>query len=73
VKQGSRRRQELRKSPGLPAGAGHKPRTFHEALQMYWFVHLGTITELNGWDAMTPGHSTSICSPSTRRIWPTAA
>ncbi len=34
----------------------HKPRTFHEALQMYWFVHLGTITELNGWDAMTPGH-----------------
>ncbi|MDP3478899.1 MAG: glycyl radical protein [Desulfoprunum sp.] len=34
----------------------HKPRTFREALQMYWFVHLGTITELNGWDAMTPGH-----------------
>jgi len=33
-----------------------KPDTFHEALQMYWFVHLGTITELNGWDAMTPGH-----------------
>lgn len=34
----------------------HAPRTFHEALQMYWFVHLGTITELNGWDAMSPGH-----------------
>ena len=33
-----------------------KPETFHEALQMYWFVHLGIITELNGWDAMTPGH-----------------
>jgi trans-4-hydroxy-L-proline dehydratase len=33
-----------------------RPRTLHEALQMYWFVHLGTITELNGWDAMTPGH-----------------
>ena len=32
------------------------PRTFHEALQMYWFVHLGTISELNGWDAMSPGH-----------------
>jgi formate C-acetyltransferase len=32
------------------------PRTYHEALQMYWFVHLGTITELNGWDAMSPGH-----------------
>jgi formate C-acetyltransferase len=34
----------------------HRPETFHEAVQMYWFVHLGTITELNGWDAMTPGH-----------------
>lgn len=32
------------------------PRDFWEALQMYWFVHLGTITELNGWDAMSPGH-----------------
>ncbi len=34
----------------------HAPRDFWEALQMYWFVHLGTITELNGWDAMNPGH-----------------
>jgi trans-4-hydroxy-L-proline dehydratase len=34
----------------------HPPRNFWEAIQMYWFVHLGTITELNGWDAMNPGH-----------------
>lgn len=34
----------------------YAPQTFHEALQMYWFIHLGTITELNGWDAMNPGH-----------------
>jgi pyruvate formate-lyase/glycerol dehydratase family glycyl radical enzyme len=34
----------------------HAPRDLWEALQMYWFVHLGTITELNGWDAMSPGH-----------------
>ncbi len=34
----------------------HAPRNFAEALQTYWFVHLGTITELNGWDAMSPGH-----------------
>ena len=33
----------------------HAPRTFHEALQYYWFVHLGVITELNGWDAFSPG------------------
>ncbi len=31
------------------------PRDLWEAIQMYWFVHLGTITELNGWDAMSPG------------------
>ena len=35
----------------------HAPRTFHEAVQMYWFVHLGTIIELNGWDAMNPSRS----------------
>jgi trans-4-hydroxy-L-proline dehydratase len=34
----------------------HSPRNMWEAIQMYWFVHLGTITELNGWDAMNPGH-----------------
>ena len=34
----------------------HAPRNFWEALQTYWFVHLGTIMELNGWDAMNPGH-----------------
>lgn len=34
----------------------HAPRDFWEALQMYWFMHLGTIIELNGWDAMNPGH-----------------
>ena len=33
----------------------HAPRTFHEALQYYWFVHLGVITELNGWDSFSPG------------------
>ncbi|WP_035294410.1 trans-4-hydroxy-L-proline dehydratase [Clostridium sp. KNHs214] len=31
------------------------PRTFHEALQMYWFVHLGVISELNTWDSFNPG------------------
>lgn len=31
------------------------PRTFREALQMYWFVHLCVISELNPWDAYNPG------------------
>ena len=37
----------------VPANA---PRDFHEALQYYWFCHLAVITELNGWDAFSPGH-----------------
>jgi pyruvate formate-lyase/glycerol dehydratase family glycyl radical enzyme len=41
----------------------HKPETFWEAIQMYWFVHLGTITELNGWDAMNPGHFDQHLAP----------
>ncbi len=34
----------------------HAPRDFQEALQAYWFVHLGVTTELNTWDAFCPGH-----------------
>jgi formate C-acetyltransferase len=33
----------------------HAPKTFHEALQHYWFIHLGVITELNPWDSFNPG------------------
>ena len=44
----------------VPANA---PRNFWEAIQMYWFVHLGTITELNGWDAMNPGHFDQHLAP----------
>jgi pyruvate formate-lyase/glycerol dehydratase family glycyl radical enzyme len=33
----------------------YPPRTFWEALQMYWFVHLGVVIELNVWDSFNPG------------------
>ena len=33
----------------------HAPRDFWEALQYYWFVHLGVITEINTWDSFNPG------------------
>lgn len=36
----------------VPAKA---PRNFWEALQMYWFVHLSVISELNTWDSFCPG------------------
>jgi pyruvate formate-lyase/glycerol dehydratase family glycyl radical enzyme len=31
------------------------PKTVHEMLQHYWFIHLGVITELNPWDSFNPG------------------
>jgi formate C-acetyltransferase len=33
----------------------HAPRDLHEALQYYWFVHLGVTIELNTWDSYCPG------------------
>lgn len=50
------RRQELEQMAAMcrhvPA---HAPRTFWEALQYYWFVHVGVVTELNPWDSFNPG------------------
>jgi len=50
------RRKELKKIADVcthvPAQA---PRDFWEALQYYWFIHLGVITELNPWDSFNPG------------------
>ena len=33
----------------------NKPKTYWQAIQMYWFAHLGVTTELNPWDAYSPG------------------
>ncbi|MGD2115515.1 MAG: glycyl radical protein [Acidobacteriota bacterium] len=45
----------------------HAPRSFHEALQSYWFCHLAVITELNGWDSFNPGHLDQHLEPFFRR------
>jgi pyruvate formate-lyase/glycerol dehydratase family glycyl radical enzyme len=45
----------------------HPPRDFWEALQYYWFVHLGVTTELNPWDAFNPGHLDQHLYPFYRR------
>ena len=59
----SRKAELLRIAEVCRRVPAHAPRNFWEALQMYWFVHLGTITELNGWDAMTPGHLDQHLAP----------
>ncbi|GAP13045.1 pyruvate-formate lyase [Longilinea arvoryzae] len=45
----------------------HAPRDFWEALQYYWFVHLGVTSELNTWDAFNPGHLDQHLTPFYRR------
>ena len=41
----------------------HAPKTFWQAIQMYWFVHLGVTTELNPWDAYSPGRFDQHLNP----------
>jgi pyruvate formate-lyase/glycerol dehydratase family glycyl radical enzyme len=45
----------------------HAPRDFWEALQTYWFVHLGVTTELNPWDAFCPGKLDQHLAPFYRK------
>lgn len=51
-----KRKKELKKIAEIcrhvPA---HQPVDFWEALQYYWFVHVGVITEFNTWDSFNPG------------------
>jgi pyruvate formate-lyase/glycerol dehydratase family glycyl radical enzyme len=51
-----KKKKELEQIAGIcrrvPA---HAPRNFREALQYYWFVHLGVIIEFNTWDSFNPG------------------
>jgi formate C-acetyltransferase len=52
-----RRKQELERIAEVCSWVpAHAPRDFWEALQYYWFVHLGVTTELNPWDSFCPGH-----------------
>jgi pyruvate formate-lyase/glycerol dehydratase family glycyl radical enzyme len=68
VEKDDQRREELQRISEIckwvPANA---PRTFWEALQYYWFVHLGVITELNTWDSFNPGRLDQHLYPFYKR------
>jgi len=50
------RKKELQKIADICSYVpAYAPRTFWEALQHYWFIHLGVITEYNTWDSFNPG------------------
>ncbi|MEA3238236.1 MAG: trans-4-hydroxy-L-proline dehydratase [Candidatus Bipolaricaulota bacterium] len=63
-----RRQAELKKIAEVcrwvPA---HAPRSFWEAIQMYWFVHLGVVIELNSWDSFNPGRLDQHLNPFYER------
>ncbi len=62
------RQQELRAiAENCRVVPAHKPQTFWQALQMYWFVHLGVTTELNPWDAYSPGRLDQHLNPFYQR------
>ncbi len=51
------RKKELEKMADVCRNVpANKPRDLWEVLQMSWFMHIGVITESNGWDACNPGH-----------------
>jgi formate C-acetyltransferase len=45
----------------------HAPTDFWEALQSYWFTHLGVVTELNTWDSFCPGRFDQHLYPFYRK------
>jgi pyruvate-formate lyase len=63
----TRRQELLRIAEICEHVPANPPRDFHEALQYYWFVHLGVITELNTWDSFNPGHLDHHLYPFYRR------
>lgn len=48
----------------VPARA---PRTFWEALQHYWFIHVGVTYETNPWDSFSPGRIDQHLYPFYKR------
>ncbi len=51
-----KRKAELEQiAKNLEVVPAHHPETFWQAIQLYWFTHLAVTTELNPWDAFSPG------------------
>jgi len=62
------RKSELQKIAAVCSHVPQNPpRDFWEALQYYWFVHVGVITELNTWDSFNPGRLDQHLYPFYRK------
>lgn len=50
-----RRKELLQIAENCSVVPAQKPQTYWQALQAYWFTHLAVTSELNPWDAFSPG------------------
>ena len=60
---GTRRVELLKIADVCENVPAHAPQNFHEAVQYYWFVHLGVTKELNTWDSFSPGRLDQHLNP----------
>ena len=63
----ARKAELLRIAENCRTVPAHRPQTYWQAIQMYWFVHLGVTTELNPWDAYSPGRLDQHLIPFYRK------
>ncbi len=58
-----RKKELLQIAANCAVVPAHKPETFWQAIQLYWFTHLAVTTELNPWDAFSPGRLDQHLNP----------
>ena len=59
----TRKAELMQIAANLEVVPAHKPQTFWQAIQLYWFTHLAVTTELNPWDAFSPGRLDQHLNP----------
>lgn len=62
-KDAKRKEELLQIAANCDVVPANKPETYWQAIQMYWFVHLGVTSELNPWDAYSPGRLDQHLNP----------
>lgn len=63
----TRKAELLQIAANLEVVPAHKPQTYWQAIQLYWFTHLAVTTELNPWDAFSPGRLDQHLNPYYER------
>lgn len=63
----ARKAELLQIAENLKVVPARKPETYWQAIQLYWFTHLAVTTELNPWDAFSPGRLDQHLNPYYER------